>query len=124
MNFYKKNFSIFKTYEGELQYTRNRFINDPTHNTLQSDLYDSSKAEVLGRIETTAAGFDVDSMELEDGHYLVIIWPDVLKEHVTITPYGDYYDAYETLYGDGTVQVYETFADPFVLRDGSDRDVD
>ena len=49
-------FSMFKLYEGELQMNRNRFINDPTHNTLQSDLYDQSMAEVLGRIETSALG--------------------------------------------------------------------
>ena len=32
---------------------RQRFLNDPLFNTLQSDLYDSDMAEVLGRIETS-----------------------------------------------------------------------
>lgn len=31
----------------------NKFINDPTHNTLQADLYDSNKAEVLGVIQSS-----------------------------------------------------------------------
>lgn len=114
---------MFKEYEGELQFTRNRFINDATHNTLQADLYDSSKAEVLGRIESTAiANFDTD-WEWSSGHFLVIIWPDVLPEHLEVCPYGDYYDAYETKLGDGDVQVYETFVNPLILRDGSPRDV-
>jgi len=115
--------TMFEEYEGELQFTRNRFIQDATHNTLQDDLYDSSKAEVLGRIETSAiANFDTN-WDWAKGHFLVIIWPDVLKDHLTICPYGDYYDAYESSLGDGDVQVFETFVNPLVLRDGSNRDV-
>ena len=116
------NFRVFETYEGELQFTRNRFINDPTHNTLQSDLYDSSKAEVLGRIETTAiANFDSD-WDWSNGHFLAIFWPNELTSHIEICPYGDYSDGYTSKFGDGEVQVYETFVNPLVLRDGSDRD--
>ena len=40
-------------YDGELKLERQRFLNDPLFNTLQSDLYDSDMAEVLGRIETS-----------------------------------------------------------------------
>merc|ERR1712021_209644 len=40
-----------------------------------------------------------------------------------ITPYGDYYDMMETNYGDGDVQVWETFTDNLSLRDGSSRDL-
>ena len=114
---------MIKSYEGELQFPRNSFINDPTHNTLQADLYDSSKAEVLGRIETSAlANFDTD-WDWSTGHFLVVIWPMVLPTHVEICPYGDYYDAYETTFDDGDVQVYETFVNPLALRDGTTRDV-
>ena len=84
---------MFKEYDGELDFNRNRFINDPTHNTLQSDLYDSFKAEVLGRIESTAiANFDTN-WDWSTGHYLVIIWPTEQPEHIQVTPYGDYYQA-------------------------------
>ena len=73
---------MWREYEGELQFPRNSFINDATHNTLQSDLYDSSKAEVLGRIQTTAiANFD-SNWDWSKGHYLVIIWPNELAEHI------------------------------------------
>ena len=40
-----------------------------------------------------------------------------------VCPYGDYYDGYETMFNDGDVQVYETFTNPLILRDGSIRDV-
>ena len=73
---------MWREYEGELQFPRNSFINDATHNTLQSDLYDSSKAEVLGRIQTTAiANFD-SNWDWSKGHYLVIIWPNELAQHI------------------------------------------
>merc|ERR1712062_314077 len=47
---------------------------------------------------------------------------DMLKT-VAVTPYGDYYDKIETDFGDGDVQVWETFTDNLVLRDGSTRDL-
>ena len=50
---------VFKAYEGQLKFDRNAFINDaltPRFNTLQSDLYDQSMAEVLGRVQTTEIG--------------------------------------------------------------------
>lgn len=78
---------------------------------------------MLGRVETTAiANFDTN-WDWSTGHYLVIVWPNVLPDHVEICPYGDYYDAYESFYNDGEVQVFETFTNPLVLRDGSLRDV-
>ena len=46
-------FRVIKAYEGKLTYDQNAFINDaltPNFNTLQSDLYDQSMAEVLGRV--------------------------------------------------------------------------
>ena len=43
------------------------------------------------------------------GHYLVLVWESALASHVTVTPYGDYYDPVETDFGDGTLQVFETF---------------
>ena len=46
-------FSPWLVYDGELKLERQRFLNDPLFNTLQSDLYDSDMAEVLGRIETS-----------------------------------------------------------------------
>ena len=68
-------------YEGELQYARNRFLDDRNHlqfNTLQAELYDSSMAEVLGRIETSAlTGFD--NWDWAEGHHLVIVWPNDLS---------------------------------------------
>merc|ERR1711915_494106 len=51
------------------------------------------------------------------------IWPSELAEHIKVCPYGDYYDGYETMFNDGDVQVYETFTNPLILRDGSTRDV-
>jgi len=116
--------SAWFDYEGELDITRNKFINDATHNTLQADLYDSSKAEVLGRIQTTAirksrAFTDWDWAE---GHYLVAVWQDYLKSHITVTPYGDYYSPVTSDQGDGDVYVWETFVNNLVLRDGTTRD--
>jgi hypothetical protein len=112
-------------YEGELILARNRFINDPTHNTLQSDLFDSSKAEVLGRIETTAltAAGDFSSWNWDEGHYLVAVWQYQTPSHVTYTPYGDYYAPVKSNFGDGDVCVWETFVNNLKLRDGSDRDI-
>merc|ERR1712228_854762 len=52
-----------------------------------------------------------------------IVWPTELPDHIEVCPYGDYYDAFETKYGDGDVQVYETFTNPLILRDSSVRDV-
>ena len=73
-------FSMFKTYTGELQFTRNSFINDPLHNTLQADLWDFEMAEVLGRIETTAlANFESADWDWSQGHYLVVVWPTTLE---------------------------------------------
>ena len=46
-------FRPWLVYDGELKLERQRFLNDPLFNTLQSDLYDSDMAEVLGRIETS-----------------------------------------------------------------------
>ena len=45
-----------------------------------------------------------------------------MPEHVDICPYGDYYEPFESNFGDGEVQVFETFVNPLVLRDGSARD--
>ena len=78
-------------------------------------------------LNTCIAG-DADAAEGADwdwskGNYLAVIWPNVLPDHVNVCPYGDYYDPYETKFGDGEVQVFETFTNPFVLRDGSDRDL-
>ena len=109
-------------YEGELTFSRNQFINDATFNTLQSDLYDSSMAEVLGRVQTSALATFAD-WDWSDGHHLVIVWPDYLEEHVNICPYGEYYDPAASDHGDGDVQVFETFTDPLVLRDSSSRDL-
>jgi len=105
--------------------TRNRFINDPTFNTLQADLYDSSKAEVLGRIQTSAlVDWETNNnWSWDDGHYLVIVWPVELPDHVNICPYGDYYDAFESSFAQGDVQVFETMVNPLDLRDGTSRDV-
>lgn len=103
--------------------TRNRFINDPTHNTLQADLYDSSKAEVLGRIETSAVGANMADWDWSLGHFLVIVWPDANPAHVVVTPYGDYMEPVQSSNEAGPVQVWETFTNPLVLRDGSDRDL-
>ena len=74
----------FIMYEGELQFARNRFLDDryhPLFNTLQSELYDSNMAEVLGRIETSALpGFN--SWDWAEGHHLVIVWPTDLSSKV------------------------------------------
>ena len=51
--FLTTSFSPWLVYDGELKLERQRFLNDPLFNTLQSDLYDSDMAEVLGRIETS-----------------------------------------------------------------------
>lgn len=59
-----------------------------------------------------------------EGHYLVIVWPDDNPAHMVVTPYGDYLEPVFSDNGDqGPVQVWETFTDPFVLRDGSGRDL-
>jgi len=119
--------SMFKTYTGELQFTRNSFINDPLHNTLQSDLYDFEMAEVLGRIETTAlASFESADWDWSQGHYLVVVWPATLEANSiqSVYPYGDYVDpGFTSEWGDGAIQVWETHYNPLVLRDGSIRDI-
>lgn len=105
-------------YEGELIIARNVFVNDPTFNTLQADLYDNGDmmqgmAEVLGRIQTQAlrsgAGRAFGDYDWTLGHYLAIVYEHALPEDVSIEPYGDYYDPATTDYGDGDVIVYETF---------------
>merc|ERR1712135_267926 len=58
------------------------------------------------------------------GHYLVIIWPNELAEHIKVCPYGDYYDGYETMFNDGDVQVYETFTNPLILRDVTNNNIE
>ena len=40
----------------------------------------------------------------------------------SVCPYGDYYEPVESNYNDGDVEVFETFIDPFTLRDSSARD--
>ena len=40
---------------------------------------------------------------------MVIVWEQTLASHVTVTPYGDYYEPVTSDTGDGTVQVFETF---------------
>ena len=105
--------SPWNDFSAEYDPTRNRFINDPLHNTLQSDLYDASKAEVLGRIQTSAVS-TYSTWDWSSGHYLVIVWEDTLADHVTVTPYGDYYEPVSTDFGDGTVQVFETFTNHMV----------
>ena len=47
----------------------------------------------------------------------------IFRSFGKVCPYGDYYDGYETMFNDGDVQVYETFTNPLILRDGSIRDV-
>ena len=105
--------SPWNDFSAEYDPTRNRFINDPLHNTLQSDLYDASKTEVLGRIQTSAVS-TYSTWDWSSGHYLVIVWEDALADHVTVTPYGDYYELVSTDFGDGTVQVFETFTNHMV----------
>ena len=46
-----------------------------------------------------------------------------MRETIDVCPYGDYYDRVESDFGDGDVEVFETFVDPFVLRDSSGRDL-
>jgi len=110
----------FIMYEGELQFARNRFLDDryhPLFNTLQSELYDSNMAEVLGRIETSALpGFN--SWDWAEGHHLVIVWPTDLSSKVNVCPYGNYMAPAESTMGDGLVQVFETFTDPLQLAAG------
>merc|ERR1712157_281798 len=52
----------------------------------------------------------------------VAVWQDYLKDHVTVTPYGDYYAPVKSDKGDGDVYVWETFVNNLVLRDGTPRD--
>ena len=47
---------------------------------------------------------------------------DFILNHESVCPYGDYYDPVESNYNDGDVEVFETFVDPFTLRDSSARD--
>ena len=105
--------SPWNDFSAEHDPARNRFINDPLHNTLQSDLYDNTKAEVLGRIQTSAVS-QYSTWDWENGHYLVIVWEQSLPSHVEVTPYGDYYEPAVTDFGDGTVQVFETFTNHMV----------
>jgi len=116
-------------YPGDIQIVSQRFLTDVDHtdtdfNTRQSDLYDNGMTEILGRIDS--AGFDsMAAHERENwlqGHYLVIVWEADMRETIDVCPYGDYYDRVESDYGDGDVEVFETFVDPFVLRDSSNRD--
>ena len=109
-------------YQGELVYTRNRFLADPEFNTLQDNLFDSSMAEVLGRIEVPSLA-EFNDWDWSEGHHLVIVWPQELRDAINICPYGDYSAPSESTMGDGLVQVFETFSNSLVLRDGSDRDL-
>ena len=54
---------------------------------------------------------------------MVALWEDYLREDIEVTPYGDYYAPAVSDHGDGSFYVWETFVDPFVLRDGSPRDM-
>ena len=110
------------TYDGQLQLSREKFLNDPKFNTLQSDLYDNDQAEVLGRIQTNNLP-QFTSFDWTEGHFLVIVWQTEMLNTLAITPYGDYYDMIETDFGDGDVQVWETFTDNLILRDASGRDL-
>ena len=47
---------------------------------------------------------------------MVVVWQADMLKTVAVTPYGDYYDKIETDFGDGDVQVWETFTDNLVLR--------
>ena len=81
-------------------------------------------AEVLGHIETQilASWTNWPEYDWALGHHLAIVWPTYLEEHVEICPYGDYYSPATSDHGDGDVQVFETFTNNLILRDGSDRD--
>jgi len=114
--------STWLMYDGELQLTREKFLSDPLFNTLQDDLYDNNQAEVLGRIQTSAIA-NFANNDWTEGHFLVVVWQADMLKTVAVTPYGDYYDKIETDFGDGDVQVWETFTDNLVLRDGSTRDL-
>jgi len=114
--------STWLMYDGELQLTREKFLADPVFNTLQDDLYDDNQAEVLGRIQTSAIA-DFANNDWTEGHFLVVVWQTDMLNTVAVTPYGDYYDKIETDFGDGDVQVWETFTDNLQLRDGSTRDL-
>merc|ERR1712062_881624 len=122
--------SVWTDYNGLIDISKERFLSDTNYanvnfNTLQSDLYDNSMAEILGRIETsTFAGLPALSQaDWSEGHFLVIVWENDMRETITVEPYGDYYDRVESDYSDGDVEVWETFVDPFVLRDASGRDL-
>ena len=63
----------------------------------------------LGQIETS--GFSSlqphERANRGQGHYLVIVWENDMRETVDVCPYGDYYDRVESDYGDGDVEVFE-----------------
>ena len=105
--------------------TRNRFLEDPIFSTLQFELYDETKAEVLGTIQTSAIRKrrNFANRNWVDGHFLVIVWTDYIDSDTVITPYGDYMDGVQSDSGDGDVFVYETFKNPMIRRDGSPRDL-
>jgi hypothetical protein len=79
-------------------------------------------AEVLGRVQTSALT-DFTNWDWSLGHHLVIVWASYIQEHVNICPYGEYMLPATSDYGDGDFQVFETFTNSLVLRDGSDRDL-
>ena len=78
-----------------------------------ADLYDSSKAEVLGQIKTSSVA-DYANKNWANGHYLVVQWETPLPSHVIATPYGDYYDPATNTDADSTIQVWETFVNHMV----------
>ena len=80
-----------------------------------ADLYDSSKAEVLGQIKTSSVA-DYANKNWANGHYLVVQWETPLPSHVIATPYGDYYDPATNTDADSTIQVWETFVNHMVSR--------
>ena len=79
--------SMWADYHGHIDVTNERFLTDLDHtattfNTKQSDLYDDSMAEVLGRIKIDEFA-NMPSMSTADwsnGHYLVIVWENDMRD--------------------------------------------
>ena len=58
-------------------------------------------------------------------HYVKNLFTKIVIIYLSlqsVCPYGDYYEPVESNYNDGDVEVFETFVDPFTLRDSSARD--
>ena len=63
--------TIWRDFQDHTSFAQNRFLSDDKYNTLQSDLYDSSKGESLGKIQVD---MNLQQYDYQTGHFLVLFF--------------------------------------------------